>query len=371
MGGEFLLNPSAAGARSMNATEDGVLAPQGFAAAHDAISAWPDYQPTPLRGLPALARTIGVDALYYKDEASRFGLGSFKALGGAYAVQRLVEDGAGDTFATATDGNHGRAVAWGARRFGRRAVVYIHETVSEGRAEAIRALGAEVVRTPGNYDDSVRQAAADAERHGWTVVSDTSWEGYAEIPRLVMYGYGVMVAEALRQAPRVPTHIFVQAGVGALAAAVCAVAWQEFGAQRPRLIVVEPERAACLFESGRRGRLAPATGDTDSLMAGLACGEASPLAWDLLRTGADAFMIVPDDDAVQAMRRLAMPLAGDPAIVAGESAVAGLCGLMRVCQDARLKTALGLDANARVLLFGTEGATDPDLYRRLVSEAGE
>ncbi len=368
---EVWLNPAAAGARPMNAAEAGVLVPQGFIAAREAISAWSDYQPTPLRDLPALASAVGVGAIWYKDEASRFGLGSFKALGGAYAVQRLVEDGAVETFATATDGNHGRAVAWGARRFGRRAVVYIHETVSEGRAEAIRAFGAEVVRTPGNYDDSVRQAAADAALNGWTVVSDTSWEDYADIPRLVMYGYGVMVEEALRQAPHAPTHIFVQAGVGALAAAVCAVAWQALGAERPRLIVVEPERAACLFESARQGRLAPATGDTDSLMAGLACGEASPLAWDLLRTGADAFMTVPDQDAVQAMRSLARPLAGDPAIVAGESAVAGLCGLMRVCQDGRLKTALGLDANARVLLFGTEGATDPDLYRRLVSEAGE
>lgn len=371
MSGAVWLNARAAGARPMNAVEAGFLAPQGFAAARDAISTWPDYRPTPLLDLPALASAVGVGMLYYKDEAPRFGLGSFKALGGAYAVQRLVEDGSAETFATATDGNHGRAVAWGARRFGRRAIVYIHENVSEGRAEAIRAFGAEVVRTPGNYDDSVRQAAADAALNGWTVVSDTSWEGYAEIPRLVMYGYGVMVEEALRQAPRAPTHIFVQAGVGALAAAVCAVVWQTFGAERPRLIVVEPERAACLFESARQGQLAPATGDTDSLMAGLACGEASPLAWDLLQTGADAFMVVPDEDAVQAMRDLARPKGRDPAIVAGESAVAGLCGLMRVCQDARLKTALGLDANARVLLFGTEGATDPDLYRRLVSEAGE
>jgi len=364
-----LLNSPAAGARVMTDGEAAILTADGREAAREAIARGPGYAPTPLVELPALAASAGVGRLFYKDEGPRFGLGSFKALGGAYAVQKLVETGGVETVATATDGNHGRAVAWGARRFGRRAVVYIHETVSEGRADAIRAFGAEVVRTPGTYDDSVRQAARDAERHGWTVVSDTSWEGYVEIPRLVMYGYGVMVSEALAQAPLPPTHIFVQAGVGALAAAVCAAVWHRMGAGRPRLVVVEPDRAACLFETARQGRLAPATGDADSLMAGLACGEASPLAWDILRTGADAFMTVPDADAIAAMRRLARPAGGDPAVTAGESAVAGLCGLLRVCQDDALKTALGIDGESRVLLFGTEGATDPDLYRRLVNEA--
>lgn len=363
-----LLNRLAAGARVMTEDEAAILTAGGFEAAAEAISRWPQYMPTPLVNLPGLAASAGVGRLFYKDEGTRFGLGSFKALGGAYAVQRLVETGDVETVATATDGNHGRAVAWGARRFGRRAVVYIHETVSEGRADAIRAFGAEVIRTPGTYDDSVRQAARDAEINGWTVVSDTSWEGYSEIPRLVMYGYGVMVSEALAQVPLPPTHIFVQAGVGALAAAVCAAVWHRTGAGRPRLIVVEPDRAACLFETARQGRLTPATGDADSLMAGLACGEASPLAWDILRTGADAFMTVPDADAVAAMRRLARPASGDPSITAGESAVAGLCGLLRVCQDSALRAALNVDEGSRVLLFGTEGATDPDLYRRLVNE---
>ncbi len=360
------------------------------------ISAWPGYAPTPLVALDRLARAIGVARIDYKDEAARFGLGSFKALGGAYAVFRLlaarVEEATGRrpggaelaagthaaltrglTVTCATDGNHGRSVAWGARRFGCACVIYVHATVSAARADAIAALGARVVRTRGTYDDAVRTAAADAQRNGWVVVSDTSYPGYMDIPRAVMQGYTVMVQEALDQlsgrAAPPPTHAFVQGGVGGLAAAVTAHLWETFGAARPAVVVVEPERAACLMASARAGRPVAVEGDLDTVMAGLACGEPSLLAWRILDPGATAFMTVEDESALEAMRLIASGEAG-ARVVGGESGVAGLAGLMALAARDEWRRAVGLDAGSRVLLFGSEGDTDPDSYRAAVGRSG-
>lgn len=352
----------------MSPTECDVLPVDVQARAAHAIRHWAGYEPTPLVRLRGRAQRGGVAEFFYKNEAARFGLGSFKALGGGYAVQALCESGppAARVFATATDGNHGRAVAWAAQRVGARAVVYLHETVSAGREDAIAAYGATIVRVPGVYDDAVRKAAHDAAREGWTIVSDTSWPGYETIPRLVMAGYALLVEEILAQSERPPTHVFVQAGVGSLAASVCAAFWTWLGALRPKLIVAEPVEADCLFASARADALMPATGAVETLMAGLACGEASPLAWNLLRTGADAFVLVTDSEAQAAMISLARPNSGDPQLVAGESAVAGLCAFELCRSDTHVSAALGLDSSARVLVIGTEGATDPELYRRLV-----
>ncbi|MGE0726377.1 MAG: diaminopropionate ammonia-lyase, partial [Alphaproteobacteria bacterium] len=271
---------------------------------------------------------------------------------------------AGITVTCATDGNHGRSVAWGARMFGCPCVIYIHETVSEARRQAIESFGATVVRTPGTYDDSVRQAAADAAREGRFVVSDTSYEGYEDVPRDVMQGYAVMADEALRQwAGPPPTHVFLQAGVGGLAAAVGGHFWESLGAARPKLIVVEPEKAACLFLSARAGKPTVAEGALDTIMAGLACGEVSLIAWRILDEAAAAFMTVPDAAAIQGMRLLAN---GTPPVVAGESAVGGLAGLLAAAADPESRRTLGLDARSRVLLFGSEGDTDPALYAELV-----
>ncbi len=368
--------------------QEAVMDAVGHGAAFDEITRWPGYAATPLVSLDDVARALGVAAVHYKDEGGRFGLGSFKALGGAYAVRQLLASGLQAklghpvdtaalldgrhraltetvTVATATDGNHGRSVAWGAQLFGCRAVIYIHQEVSAGRQAAIERYGATVVRTPGVYDDSVRQAAADAAANGWTVVSDTSYPGYREIPRLVMDGYTVMAEEALRQWPAgpSPTHTFVQGGVGALPAAVAAHLWRRLGAQRPRFIVVEPERAACLYESARAGKPTAVTGKLDTMMAGLACGEVSHLAWEMLEHAGDAFMTIPDQGAIDAMRLLA---ARQPPVVAGESAVAGLAGLRAVAADPAARAALGLGPDSRVLLFGSEGATDPVLYAEIV-----
>ena len=374
-----------------------VLNGEGLDAARREIASWPDYAPTPLVGLPGLAAATRLGQVWYKDEGPRFGLGSFKALGGAYAVCCLLrrevaartgtaEVGTADllsgqyrdilseiTVCTATDGNHGRSVAWGARTFGCRCAIYIHATVSGGRKRAMEDFGAAVHRIEGNYDDSVRQAAADAEANGWFVVSDTSYEGYTEIPRDVMHGYMLMADEVLQQLPEgtAPTHVFVQGGVGGLGAAVCARFWLQYGALRPRFFVVEPEAAACIFESARAGQLVTVIGALDTMMAGLAAGEVSLLAWEILRAGADGFMTVPDSAAEALMRLLARGVEGDPPLVAGESAVAGLAGALGAGSDAALAERRELGPDSRVLVFGTEGATDPKLYREIVGRAAE
>ncbi len=358
------------------------------------ISSWPGYRPTPLRELGELARQTGVKALWYKDEAPRFGLGCFKALGGAYGVLRVLQHEveqrtgqqvasaqqflagshralvSGMTVTCATDGNHGRSVAWGAEMFGCRSVIYLPAAVSPYREAAIAAYGAEIVRTPGNYDETVRQMDHDARALGRFVVSDTAYPGNVDVPRAVMQGYTVMVAEVLRQLgpgrrPR-PTHVFVQGGVGGLAAAVCAHLWEAWGPDRPLLIVVEPENAACLFESAKAGHPVTVTGSLETVMACLSAGEVSALAWPILLRGADRFMTIPDEAAVTTMRRLAGGFAGQGPIVAGESGVAGLAGFLEAMSQSDISRGLGLGADSRVLVFGTEGATDPVIYERIV-----
>ena len=362
-----------------------VLPEGGYRRARAEITGWPGYAPTPLLDLPEVANAAGVAAVRYKDEGGRFGLGSFKALGGAYAVARvlaaelarrgvagaadsaalesgvLAEAAGGITVTCATDGNHGRSVAWGARRFGARCVIFVHPAVSAGRREAIARWGAEIREVPGNYDDAVRVAAETAAREGWFVVSDTSWPGYTEVPRDVMQGYRLMAEEALAALPAPPTHLFVQGGVGGVAAAV-SVQRRAGGAADARLVVVEPDRAACLLASAEAGHAVTVPGELDTLMAGLACGEPSLLAWQELERAAFAFMAVPDAAAVACMTALGR---GTPRVVAGESAVAGLAGLLLAARDPAARAALGLDGESRVLLFGTEGATDPAAYEAL------
>ena len=369
----------------------GVLTRAGFDAAAAEIATWPGYAPTPLRALPGMARALGLGALWYKDESTRFGLNSFKALGGAYAVfrqlkARLEAAGQGPVTAAelssgrlraatraiavtcATDGNHGRSVAWGAQVFGCRAVIFIHEHVSPGRAQAIAGYGAEVRRVPGTYDDSVRAAQAAADAEGWIVVSDTSYPGYTEIPRDVMHGYGVMQDEAARQLPagELPTHCLVHAGVGALAAAVLARQAQLWGERRPRFVVVEPNKADGLLQSALAGRPMAAKGDLDTVMAGLSTAEVSLIAWPVLQAGAHAFVAIDDDWALEAMRRLAAGTDGDPPIVAGETGGASVAALLALHAQPSMWSALGLGPAARVLVFGSEGATDPAIYRRIV-----
>ncbi len=316
-----------------------------------------------------------VAEIHYKDERPRFGLKSFKALGGAYAVARVIarsgRPASEITVTCATDGNHGRSVAWGARLFGCRCVIYVHETVSQGRRDAIAAYGAQVLEVKGNYDDAVRHADAQANANGWTVVSDTSYPGYTEIPTDVMHGYGVMAAELIDQMPVPPTHVFVQAGVGAFASAICASFWIAWGERRPSLVVVEPLEADCVMKSLEAGQRVAVTGALDTIMAGLACGEVSELAWAILSHGTEAAIAVGNDHARAAVRRFANPAPGDPAIVSGETGAAGLAALLACEDDGKLRQVLGLDASSRVLLLGSEGDTDASIYKDIVGKSAE
>ncbi|MBN36210.1 MAG: diaminopropionate ammonia-lyase [Rhodospirillaceae bacterium] len=352
------------------------------------IAAWPGYAPTPLVDLPGLAKELGVARIRIKHEAKRFTLKSFKALGGAYGVMRILqrETGAsiddimagkvkdkvaGVTVCCATDGNHGRAVAWGAQLAGARCVIYLHSHVSEGREAAIAAYGAEIARIDGNYDDSVRQAAEDAKANGWIVVSDTSWPGYEEIPAWVKQGYTVIMGEAMEQlGDDRPSHLFVQAGVGGLACAAIGPLWEDWGADRPFCTVVEPHEADCIYQSAVQGQMANGLGSLDTVMACLSAGEASPLAWAILQTGADAFITIDDHFSPGAMRRFAYGGEDGPMVV-GESGCAGLAGLMAMAADPLAREAVGLGPDADVLLIASEGATDPSIYEEIIGKPAD
>ena len=366
-----------------------------------------DYRPTPLVSLGETASRCGLESVHIKDEGARLGLRSFKALGGAYAVLRLVlqrasdqlrrsvpaaglphpasgslalpptgaVDTAGDpdvarvaagmTFACATDGNHGQSVAAGARLVGAHAVIFVHETVSAERRAAIARFGADLRVVPGGYDDAVAESARQCAEHGWTLLSDTSWPGYADTPALVMQGYTALVHEIAQQIAVAPTHVFLHAGVGGFAAAVATCLHSVFPTG-PRVVIVEPEQAACLLASARAGQRVKIAAGRPTIMAMLECYEPSSLAWDLLEPLATAFMAVDDADAVAAMRVLARPRADAEVVVAGESGSAGLAGLLKACANPAWKSALGLNARSRVLLVNTESATDEARYEAAV-----
>lgn len=370
-------------------------------AARQRLAGWPGLspRPTPAWSLPGLARALGIAGLTVKDESKRSALGSFKALGAPNALVKLVQRrfapqgwSSADILAgrhaaglegfvviSATDGNHGRALAAAARSAGCRCVIVLHAQVSAEREQAIAAFGAEIVRIAGNYDESVTEAARLARLHGWEVVSDTSYEGYEDVPRDVMQGYGVIAEELLALADAAGpdaggcpwTHVFLQGGVGGMAAGIASVLWERHGAHRPVMVVVEPEQADCLLQSALEGRPARSRGSVDSVMAGLACGETSPLAWRFLTPTVDLFMTVGDAQAEAAMRELAEGAHGDVPLVAGESAVAGLAGLRELLQSPAGRQAAGLDERSRVLLVSTEGATAPGVYAGIVGRPAE
>lgn len=354
-------------------------------------SSFPQYAPTPLAELSALAAQMGLKSLLVKDESQRFGLNAFKVLGGSYAIARHIAARLGlrpeemtfaalrseaaraalgnAVFFTATDGNHGRGVAWTARELGCRAMVRMPKGTAKSRVENIRALGAEVTVEDCNYDGCVRLAARQArETAGGVLVQDTAWPGYTQTPLWIMQGYLTMALEADEQMVAPPTHIFLQAGVGSMAAAVAAYFKQAHPQNPPKIILVEPAAADCFFRSAANGEITAVTGEMRTMMAGLACGEPSPIAWDILKRLTAAYLSCEDAAAARGMRALARPLAGDKAIVSGESGASTLGALLDAAADEKAREALGLDGNARVLLFSTEGDTDPVNYRRVMEE---
>lgn len=348
--------------------------------------------PTPAWSLSGHAASLGIGAITLKDESKRSELGSFKVLGAPNALIQLIQRRwpehtwtAAELFAgqhaatlrefvviSATDGNHGRALAAAAQSVGCRCVIVLHANVSMEREDAIAAFGARIVRIAGNYDDSVKEAERLARTNGWEVVSDTSYEGYEEVPRDVMQGYAVIAEELLENSPdeQCPyTHVFLQGGVGGLAAGIVSHFWERYGENRPTFIVVEPEQADCLTQSAAHGQPTRATGSTDSVMAGLACGEVSPLAWRFLQPAVDLFMTISDVEAEEAMRELAVGSFEDIPVVAGESAVAGFAALKSLLADPEWKDKAGLTDDARVLLISTEGATAPSVFERIVGRS--
>ena len=331
-----------------------------------------EYTPTPLIDLPKLARKLGISGLFVKDESRRFGLGAFKGLGGSYCLGRYLAehpDQNGVTFVTATDGNHGRGIAWAARKLGCKAVVYMPAGSSAERLANIQAQGAEATITNMNYDDTVRFAARQAEKNGWVLVQDTAWKGYETIPSWIMQGYLTMANEAATALGNtVPSHIFLQAGVGAMSGALTAFFRNRYGFG-PKIVIVEPNQADCIYRTALAddGTLHTVSGALHTIMAGLACGEPCTIGWALLRYGADAFVSMEDSIAATGMRILGAPLAGDPRIISGESGAAGVAAVVELLlHHPDLQAALGLGPDAQVLCFSTEGATDQNNYWNIV-----
>ncbi|MDW6022972.1 diaminopropionate ammonia-lyase [Mesorhizobium sp. BAC0120] len=356
------------------------------------LSLWGRTEQTRLVCLPEIASELGLARVLIKDEGQRLGQGSFKSLGGAYAlmvlfkqlleshlnqkvqVPQLLSPTARDfarsvTVCCATDGNHGKSVAAGARLLGCRSVIFIHAGVSQTRAEAIGA--SEIVRVDGNYDQSVREAERVAAERGWLLVSDTSWPGYEEIPAIVGQGYTILAEEALRQTGEQghgnPTHVFLQAGVGGFASSIAGYLAERLGRENLKVVIVEPDLAACLFESARAGELVSVTPTEPTIMAMLECYQPSLIAWRILEKLSSGFMTVTEQQAKQAVRRLADRV--EEPIVAGESGAAGLAGLAAAASDGDMRAALGLSSDSRVLLINTETATDPASYTDIVGRA--
>ena len=354
---------------------------------------FPMYAPTPLAVLPETAKMLGIGEIYVKDESHRFGLNAFKVLGGSYAMGNILAKRLGKplsetgyavltapetrntlgdiTFITATDGNHGRGVAWTANTLGQKSVVHMPKGSAEERLNNIRACGALADIIDGNYDDAVRLSRKEAEENGWVVVQDTSWEGYEEIPAWIMEGYCTMGLEAYEQLPQKPTHIFLQAGVGSMAGAIAALFASIYQEDRPKIIIVEPNNADCFYRTAKAddGNLHTVTGDMQTIMAGLACGEPCHLAWEILKDCADHFIAFPDWAAAKGMRILGNPLGRDDRVISGESGASAfgcMAAILTQPELAEMKEELALNEHSRVLFFSTEGATDRKNYRKIV-----
>ncbi|WP_192894812.1 diaminopropionate ammonia-lyase [Neobacillus notoginsengisoli] len=358
---------------------------------------FPEYKVTPLHSLDELSKRLRVGAIWVKDESYRFGLNAFKVLGGSYAVGKYlaeqlnldiselsfeklrskeVKEQLGSiTFVTATDGNHGRGIAWAAEQLGQKSVVYMPKGSSEIRLNNIRNEGAEAYITDLNYDDTVRLASQKAEENGWVLVQDTAWSGYEKIPTWIMQGYGTILDEAMEQIAEAgverPTHVFLQAGVGSFAGSMLGYLVGKYGDERPITVIVEPDKADCLYQSMLVGDGNPhaVTGDLNTVMAGLACGEPSTTSWEVLKDYAEVFVSCPDYVASRGMRILASPLGSDPQVISGESGAVGL-GLVSLLAENKMlnemKTSLRLNQDSKILIISTEGDTDPENFRKVV-----
>ena len=332
------------------------------------ISSWNTYIPTPLLKLNKLKKELNFKEIYYKDEDKRFNLKSFKALGGAFAVDKIANQKKNVVVATATAGNHGRSVAWGAQRLGLKCKIFISEYVSESRATAMEKLDAEVIRVKGNYDNSLKECIKESRKNNWEIVQDVSWESYKEVPKLIMAGYTIMIKEIVDEIDsNLITHVFLQAGVGGMAAAMIA-GFAKFSENIPKFIIVEPESAACVFKSVENNKPTSVNIKKETVMGGMSCGDISSVAWDILKNSAKYCLTIPDDAISSAIALLAEKRLSKEKIIAGECAVPGLIALIGAYNNKDYLNKLELNSNSRVLLFGCEGLTDKETYNKLLDD---
>ena len=332
------------------------------------ISEWDSYRPTPLLLLNKLSKELNLNKIYYKDESKRFDLKSFKALGGAYAVEKVTKGNKDITVSTATAGNHGRSVAWGAKRLGLKCKIFISEYVSDARGKAMELLGADVVKVKGNYEQSLIECIKQSTENNWQIVQDVAWKDYMLVPTLTMAGYSVMMKEIVDQINNEKiTHIFLQAGVGGMAGAMVAGA-ARYLENVPIMIVVEPDSAACVMESIKSEKIKKINIQRESLMGGMSCGEPSLVPWQILKKSVNNCISLPDDDIGKTMKLCANASFGDDNIIAGENSAPGIISLIASCNDENIKNKLNLNSNSKILLIGCEGDTDQEMYKKLLKE---
>ena len=336
--------------------------------AYNIISKWEGYAPTPLLSLNKLSKELNLKNIFYKDENKRFDLKSFKALGGAYAVEKVTKGNKDIVVATATAGNHGRSVAWGARRLGLKCKIFISEFVSEARGQAMSDLGADVIKVKGNYEQSLIECIKQSTENNWQIVQDVAWKDYMLVPKYTMAGYSVMMREIIDQINSEKiTHIILQAGVGGMAGAMVA-GIARYLDNIPVTLVVEPDSAACVLESIKTGKIEKIDIKRESLMGGMSCGEVSLVPWEILKNSVKHCISLPDDDIAKTMRLLGNSSFSDQSIVAGENSVPGVISLIASCEDQNIKQSLKLDQNSNVLVIGCEGDTDKEMYQKLISQ---
>ena len=336
--------------------------------AYSSISKWDDYKATPLVNLNKLSRELNLNKIFYKDEHHRFDLKSFKALGGAYAVEKIAKGNKDIIIATATAGNHGRSVAWRAKILGLKCKIFISEYVSEAREKAMTDLGADVIKVKGNYENSLLECIKKSTKNGWQIVQDVAWKDYVLVPKYTMAGYTVMMKEIAEQIRNNEiSHIILQAGVGGMAGAMIA-GIARYLKNVPTTIVVEPDSAACVMESIKTGKIEKIDIKKESLMGGMSCGEVSLVPWEILKKSVNYCISLPDEDIARTMKLLGNGNFSDEKIIAGENSAPGVISLIASCNDEKIKNKINLDSNSNVLLIGCEGDTDKEMYQKLISQ---
>ena len=335
--------------------------------AYKTISKWQKYQPTPLESLNKLSKELNLKNIFYKDESKRFGLKSFKALGGAYAVEKITKGEKGITVSTATAGNHGKSVAWGAQNLGLDCKIFISENVSETRADEMRNLGAEVIRVKGNYENSLNVCKEESKKKNWEIIQDVAWPDYELVPKFTMAGYSTMIKEISVQTNNYITHIFMQAGVGGMAAGLIAGVAHYFK-RVPKIVIVEPENANCVMQSIENNTPTSVDIKKESIMGGMSCGEVSLVPWQILNNSVNNCISVSDKFVSQTVAMLANKVLSDISIVGGECSTPGITSLISCCNNEETKSALEINKNSNILLIGCEGSADMELYQKLLNE---